>query len=264
MQEALKLKIITPPPVEPVTLEEVKAQLRIDEDDTSLDDALTPIITAAREWCEGYQNRAYVEQTLEFAQNGWPCDRFIIPRPPLQSVSSVKYTNSDNVETTWSTSSYVMDNYSEPGQLLKKNGVCWPSECFISSNGIKVRYVAGYEAIPGEVVEGEVLGTASGTASATFTASFVPIVSSSESVFFNGVTSSSYTINYETGAVICNPGNGVVVTIDYTQETDYRSNIPQRIRQAIILLILHWFENGMCEPPCAVKSLLSLDRVVIV
>lgn len=38
--------------------------------------------------------------------------------------------------------------------------------------------------------------------------------------------------------------------------------VPQRIKQAIIILAMHYFENGFCDPPPSVYSLLDFDRVV--
>lgn len=185
-RNALKYRIVTPPAAEPVTLAEVKQQLRIDADDDSMDDTLSPLITAAREWCEDYQNRAYITQTIELVRDDWPrSDEIRLPRPPLQSVTALTYTDEDGVLTTVSSSSYVVDKVSEPGFLVIKD--CWPTANLRETNAISVTYTAGY-----------------------------------------GSTSS----------------------------------VPTMVKQAIILLTMHWFENGMCSPPQAVKSLLGMDRVV--
>ena len=183
------LKVIIPPAVEPVTLGDVKAQLRIDADDHDYDDVLSPLIVAAREWCEGYQNRAYITQTLELALDHWPCRDYIeLPRPELQSVTSVTYTDDEGVTDTWAPSHYVVDDYAFVARLVRAKGIWWPSVCLAAANGVKVRYIAGYGDAP--------------------------------------------------------------------------DNVPQRIKQAIILLTCHWYDNGMCNPPPAVLSLLNLDRVV--
>jgi uncharacterized phiE125 gp8 family phage protein len=140
------LKVITQPASEPVTLEEVKSQLRIELDDTSYDDILEPLITAAREWCEGYQNRAYLTQTLEIALDDWPCANLVeLPRPPLQSVTSLIYADADGVDTTWAASNYSVDEYSFIPRLVKNRNVSWPSVCLAAANGVKIRYIAGAE-----------------------------------------------------------------------------------------------------------------------
>lgn len=178
-----------PPILEPVTLNQVKSQLKFDLSDDSPDDDINDLIPAAREWCEEYQNRAYITQTLELALDSWPCvNAIILPRPPLQSVISIEYTDNAGVTTTWSDSNYVVDDYSEPAKLVKAYGKLWPSVSLDVTNGIVIQYTLGYGLNP--------------------------------------------------------------------------EDVPARIRQAIILLVAFWFENGVCDPPQGIKSLLALDRVV--
>ena len=52
------LKLIVAPSTEPVTLTEVKSQLRIDS--TTEDTYLNTLILVAREYCELVQNRAFI------------------------------------------------------------------------------------------------------------------------------------------------------------------------------------------------------------
>ena len=49
--------------VEPVTLADMKAYLRIPASDTTQDTYITALIKAARKWAEEYTRRAFVEQT---------------------------------------------------------------------------------------------------------------------------------------------------------------------------------------------------------
>lgn len=246
------IKVITPPAAEPVTLEEVKNQLRVDLDDDSLDDTLIPLITAARAWCEGYQNRAYVEQTLELALDSLPCGRTIeMPRPPLRSVASITYG-----DVMLDPADYIVDDYAFIARVIASS---WPSGSLPVANGIKIRYIAGYEPVEGEAVTGESLGTGDGTVKSYMIG---PVKPGSVMLYFDGSPTTDYSIDYESGAVTCTTGEGVAVTIDYTEATDYGANVPSRVKQAILLLVTHWFDNGMCEPPPAVYSLLNLDRVV--
>lgn len=182
------LKVITAPAIEPVTWEDVTLQLRYDDPDQEIQDQIEGLITAAREWCESYQNRAYITQTLELALNKWPCREIELPRPPLQSVTSVTYTDSEGNSETWDASNYLVDDYDFVGRIVRKRSVNWPQVRLAEVNGVKVQYVAGY----GDAAE----------------------------------------------------------------------DVPQRIRQAIIALATHWFENGRCDPPPAVYALLDMDRVV--
>lgn len=139
------LKIITPPAIEPVTWEEVAFRLRYDDPDQDIIEQIEALITSAREWCESYQNRAYITQTLELALEDWPHGPEIeLPRPLLQSVDNVKYTDTDGNTETWDASNYAVDEYGYVGRIVKKRGRSWPVVQLAEVNGVKVQYVAGY------------------------------------------------------------------------------------------------------------------------
>lgn len=139
------LRLITSPTVEPVSLETVKLHLRIDTDD---EDALLDVyIKAAREQAEGLARRAFLLQTLEAVYDAWPASLVLpLPRPPLVSVTSVKYYDNDNVEATWT--DYLVDTRSEPGAIHFDS---LPGTALLGSGGLAVRYTAGYGDTPDEV-----------------------------------------------------------------------------------------------------------------
>jgi len=137
------IRIVTPPSEEPVTLTEAKLQCRVDISD---DDAfITALITAAREWCEKYDWRAYVTQTIEYRCDAWPADDyFVLPRPPLQEINSVKYIDEDGVEFTLDPATYQIDPYSEPGGFYLLLNESWPNDPLRAHNAITVNYTAGF------------------------------------------------------------------------------------------------------------------------
>lgn len=109
------------------------------------DTLLNDLITAARQDCEKFQNRAYVTQTWELWQDDWPVkDSISLPVPPLQSVSSVKYYGTDDTEYTLSTDDYFVDTKSEPGRVVLAYGKSWPTTTLRPANGVCVTFVAGY------------------------------------------------------------------------------------------------------------------------
>ncbi len=147
-------KLIIPPELEPVTLEETKSHRRIESSDEDV--LIVGFIEAAREWCEGYQNRAFITQTWELALDNFPSENYVeIPNPPLQSVESIKYYDTDETEHTFSADSYHVDIYSEPGRVVLKYGETWPSITLRTANGVIIRFVAGYgdttASVPGKV-----------------------------------------------------------------------------------------------------------------
>lgn len=88
----MRLECIVEPEREPVTLEEVKAYLRIDDDSEDL--LLQALIKTAREYCENYQRVAYYSRTMRLTlpPGEWG-DVFELPRTKLgctvEKVSSV-------------------------------------------------------------------------------------------------------------------------------------------------------------------------------
>jgi len=152
----MQYKIITPVSVEPVTLAEAKLHIRVTVDssgDTAEDNLIMDLIKTAREYCENFTGRALATQTIEAYLNGFPCANYIeLPRPPLQSVTSVKYKNRYNVETTMTVDTdYIVDTDSDVGRIVLPYGLSWPSFTPHPVNPIKIRYVAGYEEAPASI-----------------------------------------------------------------------------------------------------------------
>ena len=131
---------------EPVGLEEVKDQIRVDG--TDQDAFLTSQISVARLHVEGTElNRALVTQTWDYYLQDWPATNYIeIPLPPLQSITSIKYTDYLGAESTMSSSDYLVDTIAEPGRVYLKWDKSWPSASLQVVNPIVVRFVAGYGA----------------------------------------------------------------------------------------------------------------------
>lgn len=139
----LEYTTVTGPAREPLSIEDAKEHLRIDqhEEDVWLLDA----IKATRQRAEGMMGRALITQTLEVALSGWPAGRVIeLPRPPLVSVTSVKYYGENDTEYTLAASNYHVDTRTTPGRLVLKGTAQWPATALREVNGVIIRYVAGY------------------------------------------------------------------------------------------------------------------------
>lgn len=137
----MALRLITVPSVEPVTLTEAKAHLRVDH--TADDTLISAYIAAARTDCEEWTARAFVTQTWELVLDEFPVDEIMLPRPPLQSVTSIKYDDGNGIEQTLAVDQYTVDNVSQPGWVVPVLSG-WPSSTFEGINSVRIRYVAGY------------------------------------------------------------------------------------------------------------------------
>ena len=186
------LRVTVPPVLEPVTLDEAKAQCRVDG--TADDTFITGLIGRAREYVEKLDWRACLTQTLELWLPRWPCDKIVLPRPPLASVTSVEYYDTDDVKYTLDPAIYYVNAIAEPGEIVLRYNQTWPTTTLRDYNAVCVTYVAGWTAA---------------------------------------------------------------------------ANVPKTIKQAVLLVIGHWYENREAstvgavsrEIELGVRALINLDRM---
>lgn len=107
------------------------------------DELLSALIIAAREYCESYQGRSYITQTLEMTLDGWPQFPISVPRPPLASVTSIKYYGIDNTEHTLDAANYFVDVDHEPGRICLSSVGALPSTALRELSSVKITYTAG-------------------------------------------------------------------------------------------------------------------------
>ena len=139
----------TAPAVEPVTLSEAKAHLRVD---TATDDAyIGSLITAAREWCEQYLDRTLVHTQWVMRFDRFPPDGTMdieLPRPPMATAGTttavaLTFTYENGTTATYSTASYRVDRDGVPGTVKTLYGQTWPPH-LQDDNAISVTWWGGY------------------------------------------------------------------------------------------------------------------------
>lgn len=147
-------KVITDSTAEPISL--TYARLHTKVDGVTDNDLFNIWIPAARRFFEQATGLTLFEKTFEMAFDSFPSDGVLtLPfATPLISVTSVKYTDSDSLETTVDAADYVVDTYSPVGRVMPAYGLVWPTFTAHPSNPIKVRYKGGL--IPVTSPEGEV------------------------------------------------------------------------------------------------------------
>ena len=136
--------VITQPTDEPISLAEALDHLR--NPDAVHNANIERLIVAARQRAELDTGRALVTQTQDVYFDGLPCgDALLLPLGRLQSVTSVKYYDTANVEATFSSTNYLVDTSSEPSRIVLNSGSSWPSS-LRCANAVIVRGVFGYGA----------------------------------------------------------------------------------------------------------------------
>lgn len=154
----MALTLVTPPGAEPVSLAEAKEHLRITS--AREDNLITTYLKAARQYIDGKDgvlNRALITQTWDWTLDAFPknCGESLrVPLPPLQSVTSIKYldTQTPPVEQTWASTDYTVDAKTEPAWIAPAIGKVYPSTASVF-NAITVRFVAGYGTLATDVPE---------------------------------------------------------------------------------------------------------------
>lgn len=112
------------------------------------DDLLEEQITSSREDVEDYTRRKLITQTWDYYLDTFPNKNYIkIPYGNLQSVTYVKYTDSDSTVTTMTeTTDYIVETNGEScGRIVLPYGVSWPSFTAYTSNPIVIRFICGWE-----------------------------------------------------------------------------------------------------------------------
>lgn len=138
----MTLRLITAPASEPASLDELKsfASIQHNEDD----DLLGVLLTAAREFAEATIGGAIPTQTWEITAREWPDTVFVLPKPPLQSVVSVKHRDAAGAVVTLSPSTdYIVDL---AGGAIEPV-TAWP-HVGDYPDAVQVRLTAGYEETP--------------------------------------------------------------------------------------------------------------------
>ena len=140
--------LVTAPKRKPVELTDLEMHLRLDIDYPTEQPLLEMYITAATKRVEQITGRRLINQTWRYYMAEWPAgDYFKLPNPPLVSVTSVKYRDSDFAEQTMSSGEYRVLTNIEPGRVALDYGEVWPSDTLIdNTEAIYTEYICGYGA----------------------------------------------------------------------------------------------------------------------
>lgn len=154
----LALRLTTAPEDEPITLEDAKVHCKLGSDECDEDAYVQSLIKMAREAVEEATCRALITQTRELRLDGFPCDgddaddALEIPRPPLASISSIKYIDTAGTLQTWDPALYQVDIFSEPGRVLPAYGQVWPITRPVLG-AVRIEFVCGFGDEPTDVPE---------------------------------------------------------------------------------------------------------------
>jgi len=140
----MKVRTIAPA-AEPVTLAEAKAHLRVDSDHE--DALITSIIQTARQKAETITHSALITQTWAEIADQFPDGngKIELTLPPVQSIVSIVYRDTEGVDQTLPPESYQLARYVMPQYVVPAAGYTWPTIPG-GLEAVRVTFVCGYGA----------------------------------------------------------------------------------------------------------------------
>jgi hypothetical protein len=174
------VQIETQPMCEPVALADMKNFCRVEASMTEDDSLISVLITGARQYCERFTRRYFINtglvQCLDSfpyytdtvaSQQAYPPAYYSLPRysttlwnysqmiklfySRLAKVTSIIYIGTDGEPHTLNpeaasdtfTADFVFDPLSEPPRLFPNPGEYWPP-CLYAPNAVEIHYICGY------------------------------------------------------------------------------------------------------------------------
>ncbi|WP_230531861.1 head-tail connector protein [Microvirga roseola] len=135
--------LIEGPAVEPVPLPEMKAYLRIDEDDAAQDELIAGLVKAARLMVEATSRRILIEQRWRVMLDRWPqCRMVVLPLSPLIAIDGIRVSDASEVAIAIPTDAIDADLVSDPPRVT----VASAPEPGRARNGIQIDLRAGFGA----------------------------------------------------------------------------------------------------------------------
>lgn len=164
------LTLKTAPAIEPISVPQAISYMRLGPLDDEEINYLMGLIETAREYCEEFQNRAYITQTWEMSMNHFPSAQndplteyrrsniIEIPKGNLQKINSVKYTDASGAVTTLiDNEDYIVTKRGIIGRIAPPYGRTWPTAALCSLDPIIIDFTCGYGAsgmnVPRKVIQ---------------------------------------------------------------------------------------------------------------
>jgi uncharacterized phiE125 gp8 family phage protein len=142
--------LLSPPLVEPISLAEAKAYLRVEHDDD--DGVIAALIAGARVHVEAQTRRALITQIWRIIRDAWPADgRIAIVPTPLRELLAARVYRLDGSTQAIDVAAFVADAASAPAVLGFTLGALPAPGRMVG--GIELDIEVGYGNAPSDVPE---------------------------------------------------------------------------------------------------------------
>jgi uncharacterized phiE125 gp8 family phage protein len=120
------------------------AMIQLKNPESDEDSWIEDMIATTRQYAESISDRSFLTQSHYLYLPQFPSENYIeIPRPPLQTINSIKYTDDDGTVTTLTTDYYNYDTKSQPGRVYLEDDKSWPSFTEYPFNAVEIDFTAG-------------------------------------------------------------------------------------------------------------------------
>lgn len=151
MIECYGLKLITGPTVTPVSVADVRTWGRITGTTGEFAEAvLERTIKSAVKLAEKFTGLSFVHQTWSMFLDKFPAWEIELPKPPWDSITWVKYYDTNDVQQTLASSGYLFD--AVQGRLTPVLNASWPATS-ARINAVDIKFVSGFGADGSDVPE---------------------------------------------------------------------------------------------------------------
>lgn len=127
-----------------IMLAEAKAQCRVTSSDE--DTYIEALIASAIRYVEMNLSVTLEQRSLTLFQDAFT-PVIYLPRGPVDSVTSVAYTDPAGQPQVVPPTTYTLDKQTRPASIVLNNGESWP-QAINGPNAVRVIYVAGFTSMP--------------------------------------------------------------------------------------------------------------------
>jgi uncharacterized phiE125 gp8 family phage protein len=139
-------QLLTPPLLEPVTLEEARDYLRLDSEDE--DELVESLIRAARHLVEAASGQMLIHQTWRLSLSAWPVmGRLRLPIEPLDAILAARVLDAGGAAQEIDLSALAIDEGARPPAILALGMLPQPGR---RPNGIEIDVRAGHGPAPAD------------------------------------------------------------------------------------------------------------------
>jgi len=137
------------PALEPVSLAEAKAHLRVDG--TAEDALIQSLIVTSRLHIEAALGLALITQSWSYFLDRWPkAGRLQLPLRPVAAIAHVRVWNDEGTSDSLDPASFLLDGHGMPPRLVSLSGAAEIAP-MRAANGIEIGFTAGFGAATDDV-----------------------------------------------------------------------------------------------------------------